>query len=151
VAKQFALHTQQVLFQYPELRKAEGERHVVAEVTQIAKMMWMRSSSSITPRKLCARAEGVVRDALHRLRIGPRVGHGAVAADASGKLCTCSRFMLSKRFRYPCVCSPGALPDAARGRDNGEAEVAGSMVPACTGPPEFMHTVAAYCCKFITI
>jgi len=86
MAEQRGIVAQHLLLQYPELGEAERQSHIVAEITQVAEVVGdalALQQQRAKPQRAIRRRD--VGDALCRHRIGPGIGHGAVAADPPGE------------------------------------------------------------------
>ena len=86
VTEQRCVAAQQILLEAQELRQAEGQAAVVAEIAEVTEVV----GKALALEQQGTQLEGARRrrragERFERHRVGPGVGHGAVARDAAGE------------------------------------------------------------------
>ena len=85
MAKRLGVQAQHVFLQARELRQAEGEASIVAEIAEIAEMIGdALALEAERAQPNCARRNAQRQDALDRLCVRPCVGDRAIARYPAG-------------------------------------------------------------------
>src|SRR5215471_5112604 len=141
----FAVKPQHLFLQARELRQTEGEPAIVAEITKIAEMIGdalALQTQRAQPYRAWRCSERC--DLLHRLRVRPGVGHGAVAGYAAGEpVCFGDAEGLEALFDALVYVAQSLLQPQHLLADDLEAEVPGLDDPRVDGADRnLVHAVA---------